>query len=86
MPQLPFLPCDYSDKIPCGYVNATNRVQIVRITNIPNWYLERVVFPGQRLLFKALPDANLEIYTSAEVTALISDTIRCCHLQIQDFN
>lgn len=44
MRQLPFLPCDYSNKIICGYVSATNRVQIVRITNIPNWYFERVVF------------------------------------------
>lgn len=54
---------EYSGRILCSYVNATNVLQIVRITNIPNWHFERVVFPGQRLLFEALPEAQLEIHT-----------------------
>jgi len=33
-------------KIPailCSYVNATGILQIVRVTNISNWYFERVI-------------------------------------------
>ncbi len=37
----------------CSYKNQTPTVQIIRITNIPNWYFERVVFPGELLLFEA---------------------------------
>ncbi len=47
------LPNDENNSILCCYVNATSRIQIARITNIANWYFERVVFPGQRLVFEA---------------------------------
>jgi hypothetical protein len=51
------LPSDYTNRILCYYYNDTQRTKLVRITNIPNWYFERVVFPGERLLFEALPEA-----------------------------
>lgn len=66
----------------CYYTNPSNRIQIVRITNISNWYFERVVFPGQRLMFEAPRDAQLEIYSSAVVTAIPCDRIPCLRLQI----
>ncbi len=68
----------------CCYVNATSHIQIVRITNIPNWYFERVVFPGQRLVFEALPQALLEIHTGMMASAILSDTISCERLCITD--
>ncbi|MGR3279081.1 DUF1830 domain-containing protein, partial [Acaryochloris marina NIES-2412] len=37
----------------CSYRNHSPHVQVVRITNIPNWYFERVVFPQQHLMFNA---------------------------------
>lgn len=66
----------------CLYVNVTNKVQIARITNIENWYFERVVFPGQRLFFEALPQAQLEIHTGMIATAILSDKIPCSRLCI----
>jgi len=67
----------------CFYVNTTSRIQIIRITNIPNFYWERVVFPGQRLIYQALPSAKLEIHTTECVTAILADVIFCqtlpCH-------
>lgn len=66
----------------CCYVNATNQIQVARITNIPNWYFERVVFPGQRLVFEALPSAQLEIHTGMMASSIISDTIPCEQLGI----
>ena len=78
------LPSDKKDPILCCYVNATSQIQIARITNIPNWYFERVVFPGQRLVFEALPEALLEIHTGMMASAILSDTIPCDRLQVEE--
>ncbi|KKD37190.1 MAG: DUF1830 domain-containing protein [Limnoraphis robusta] len=76
------LPSNFSKRILCCYVNATSQIQIARITNIANWYFERVVFPGQRLLLEALPEALLEIHTGSMASAILSDRIPCDRLQI----
>lgn len=78
------LPSDNSEKILCCYINATSHIQIARITNIPNWYFERVVFPGQRLVFEALPEGLLEIHTGMMATAILSDTIPCERLWVDE--
>ena len=79
---LDHLPDDNNDHILCCYVNATSRIQIARITNIPNWYFERVVFPGQRLVFEAIPQALLEIHSGMMASAILSDTIPCDRLRV----
>ena len=76
------LPNGESDSILCCYVNATSEIQIARITNIPNWYFERVVFPGQRLVFEAIAQAQLEIHTGMMASAILSDTIPCTRLSL----
>jgi Domain of unknown function (DUF1830) len=68
--------------IVCCYENVTPKLQVVRITNIPNWYFEKVVFPKQRLLFEALPHASLEVYTGEIAQAILADHIPCDRLQI----
>src|SRR6476620_9880900 len=68
------VPSDTDSKILCCYV----------IANIPNWYFERVVFPGQRLVFEAMPAAALEIHTGMMASAILSDTIPCDRLQINE--
>jgi hypothetical protein len=79
------LPSDSdSNKIICCYVNATSKIQVVRITNVPNWYFERVVFPGQRLVFEAVAIALLEVHTGMMASAIISDTIPCPRLRVHD--
>ncbi|MEW5858899.1 MAG: DUF1830 domain-containing protein [Cyanobacteriota bacterium] len=80
------LPSGNSDRILCCYVNATSHIQIARICNVPNWYFERVVFPGQRLVFEAMPEANLEIHTGMMASAILSDTIPCDRLCINEGN
>ncbi len=77
------LPGDWSNRILCYYENATSQVQIARIANIPNWLFERVVFPRQRLLFEALPEALLEVRSSAASLSLL-DQIPCLRLQVRD--
>ena len=76
------IPSDSSQPILCCYVNATSKIQVARITNVEDWYFERVVFPGQRLIFEAPPTALLEIHTGMMASAILSDTISCARLQI----
>lgn len=78
------LPSNATGNILCCYVNATSQISIVRISNIPNWYFERVVFPGQRLVFESLPHALLEVHTGMMASAILSDTIPCGRLQINE--
>lgn len=72
----------HSERILCYYTNATNQIQIIRSARIANCYVERVVFPGQRLLFEAVPDAQLEIHTGTMVTAILADRIPCSRLRV----
>ncbi|MEC4986255.1 MAG: DUF1830 domain-containing protein [Oscillatoria sp. PMC 1068.18] len=78
------LPSGKTNRILCCYVNATSKVQIARITNIDNWYFERVVFPGQRLVFEAIPEALLEIHTGMMASAILDDTIPCTRLRVDE--
>lgn len=78
------LPSKHPARILCCYVNATSMIQIARIANIPNWYFERIVFPSERLLFEALPEAQLEIYTSVTPSEIRLDRILCKCLRINE--
>lgn len=76
------LPSTGPDRMVCCYVNASSKIQVARITNIPNWYFERVVFPGQRLMFESVLEAQLEIHTGMMASAILSDTIPCYRLRL----
>ncbi|GAX44945.1 hypothetical protein NIES4075_59640 [Tolypothrix sp. NIES-4075] len=78
------LPPEQSGKILCCYVNATSKIQVARISDIPSWYFERVVFPGQRLVFEAPRVAHLEIHTGMMASAILSDTIPCDRLALDE--
>ncbi|PAX51528.1 DUF1830 domain-containing protein [Brunnivagina elsteri] len=80
------LPPEQSGKILCCYVNATSKIQVARISDVPNWYFERVVFPGQRLVFEAPRTSHLEIHTGMMASAIISDNILCDRLMVDDFD
>lgn len=71
------IPAGQEAPILCSYVNATSEIQVARITNVDGWYFERVVFPGQRLLFEAVSGALLEIHTGMMASAILADTIPC---------
>ncbi len=71
---LDYLNIDSERQILCGYTNHTSQIQIIRISNIPNWYFERVVFPKEMLLFEALPEAELEIHTGISLVEKIACT------------
>lgn len=71
-------------KILCCYVNVTNQIQIVRITNIANCNFEKIIFPGQRLMFESVINAELEIYTFTIDSATLVDKITCKWLRVNE--
>jgi DNA-directed RNA polymerase subunit RPC12/RpoP len=66
----------------CSYMNSTPQIQLVRIANIPRFFLEQAVLPGQRIIFVSVSAARLEIYTYGNVTAIADDSIPCEQLSI----
>ncbi|MBD2261226.1 DUF1830 domain-containing protein [Pseudanabaena sp. FACHB-2040] len=79
------LPADCANGILCCYVNDTQQLKIARITNISNWYFERVVFPGEKLLFKALPEAQLEVYMLRFSMVDLVEITTCDRLAVESF-
>lgn len=78
------LPSDLSNKILCYYVNSTTQIQRARISNIPNWLFERIIFPKQRIFFEAIPDALLEIHGHSSLGEILLNKIPCLRLQVSE--
>lgn len=66
----------------CYYTNTTGQLQIARIMVGVNCQGESVVFPGQRWLFEAVPDAWLEIYGGATGQLRLLERTDCLRLQV----
>ncbi len=71
-------------KMLCYYTNSTRKMQIIRVTNSGKSDLEKIVFPRQRILFEAIPEAQLEIYTSLAGEQKIAQIIPCQKLQVEE--
>lgn len=76
------LPTQHNNRILCSYRNPSSDLEIARISNISHWYFERVVFPGDLLLFETVSEAILEIYRGDGTTTLLTDHISCETLQV----
>lgn len=60
-----------SNRILCFYTNQTRHIEIIQIKNIPGLNLERVIFPGERLMFEAVPEAQLEIQSHHTLSVIV---------------
>jgi Domain of unknown function (DUF1830) len=78
---LDFLPSHYEQRVLCSYLNSTGQIQVAQIQDIPGWYFERVVFPGDRVLFETVSEATLEIHTSEPTGNILTDRIPCAQLR-----
>ena len=78
------VPFDDTKTVLCCYVNDSSRIQIARISNISNWYFERVVFPGQRLMFESHINGQLEIHSGSMASSILEDTVPCSRLRIDN--
>ena len=73
---------DGRDRFLCYYINATSQLQMARIAHLSTGCFERVIFPGQRLLFEAPSDALLEIHSSKATNSSFLAQIPCQQLQV----
>jgi sorbitol-specific phosphotransferase system component IIA len=56
----------------CFYTNVTHNIQVLRLNHFECSTWERIIFPGERLMFEAQPQCKLEIKTSEAGTLLLS--------------
>ena len=67
-------------KVYC-YVNNFKQVVIAKIHGIENRHCERVIFPGEKFLFVADEDCELEISRQTNI-GITQDTIGCSRLKV----
>lgn len=65
-----------------SYSNDTRCLQIIRVVNHANSYYERIVFPGQRLLFEAPPGVELEVHSNDLARGVLVKTIPGFRLEV----
>lgn len=68
----------------CYYANSTSQIQMVSVVQASQWLFERVVFPGQRFLFEAVPDALLEVRSPSALYGRLTRQIPCKELQVKE--
>jgi Domain of unknown function (DUF1830) len=67
----------------CCYVNATRRIQVVRLSHLSEGEWEHILFPAQTFMFEAPPEAMLEVYKSPTLSITPPEYILCRTLQVQ---
>jgi hypothetical protein len=74
---------DFSVPVLCCYLNASSRIQVVRLSHLSEGDWEHILFPGQRFMFEAPPETMLQVYKSPVLSATSPEYIRCQTLQVQ---
>jgi hypothetical protein len=72
-----------SEPVLCYYVNATKRIQVVRLSHLTEGEWEHILFPAQNFMFEAPPEVMLEVYKSPTLSIAPPDYIPCRTLQVQ---
>lgn len=66
----------------CYYQNSTRQIQLVCVNQAQPQRLERVVFPGERVLFYAAPDALFDVYDATPTAFILTDRLLCSRLRV----
>ena len=72
-----------SPPILCYYMNATKRIQVVRLSHLREGEWEHILFPAQNFMFEAPPEAMLEVYKSPALSIAPPEYILCRTLKVQ---
>ena len=80
------LPANCATKMLCCYSNGGEKVQVVRIGNVQNWDLERVVFPREYFMFEAPSEAELEVYQGESGGVKLLAKHPCFSLRVEEGN
>ena len=73
---------DLTSKMLCYYTNSSLTMQLVRVSHSGNLNLEKIVFARQRILFEAMSEGQLEIYTGQAGSPKCLKIIPCNSLQV----
>lgn len=65
----------------CSYINLTHQFQILRISNIPHFFFEKVVMPQSTVFFETHQGAQVEVHTGHMASSVLSDIIPCEQLE-----
>ncbi len=68
----------------CSYQNLTKKLQIIRTKISTTGLFERVVFPGQHLLFEAEPEGDVEVYYPVSSDVIEMKKILSSHLKVDE--
>lgn len=67
------------------YKNPSDQLQLARINHsLRSRPLERVIFPGESLLFEAQPGSVLEVYVNSPSGAMLQNVIACDRLRVAE--
>ena len=66
----------------CYYNNTSSQMQIIQFLNSSVNYPSKIVFPGQRIMFEAQPDSQIEILSGKKGDTLVSQLVNCQDLQV----
>ncbi len=64
------------------YQNVTSQIQIVRVDRAIPRRVEKVVFPGERMLFYSISEASLNIHTNTTAGLTLVSHVLCSQLQV----
>ena len=65
------------------YTNTVSQIVIAKIRGLVNRHCEKVVFPGEKFLFRANDDCDIEISRQTNAR-IIRDRIPCFQLEVTD--
>jgi hypothetical protein len=81
-------PVQSASPVLCCYHNTSGQLQILRLARSAPQPLEKIVFPGERLLFNASPDLQIEVYSRSTSTVVgravtqVVDRLSCAALRV----
>lgn len=73
---------ELEEKNLCAYQKLSSHWQIIKITNLPNYYWEKAVLPGQKIIVITSIKAILKVFSAENITAVLIDNIPCHQLKI----
>jgi hypothetical protein len=68
------------DPILCFYINSTDKLQLAQLQSHSSF--ERLVFPGEKFMFEALPEEVLGIYTYTTSGITLLKNVVCQDIQV----
>lgn len=64
------------------YRNTTSQIQVIRVDRVVSQWVEKVVFPGEQMLFYSIPEAWFDVYNSTRTGLTLVRRIPCSQLQV----